>query len=89
MSDDANVISMAEKAKNGTMQTPEQALRDCISLVGEKGAFKEGKKLLVLALDDTAGNFSVSFVQAGMKMSECVALCEVAKTIFLREMEYI
>lgn len=89
MSDERNVISLAEKAKNGAMQTPKQALEDCISNIGEKGAFKEGKKLLVLALDDTSGNFSVSFVQAGMKMSECVTLCEVAKTIFLREMEYI
>ena len=80
---------LGQKAKNGKMLTPEMTLKECLNDIGKRGAFKNGKKLLVLALDDTEGKFSVSFSQAGMKMSECIALCEVGKTIFLTEMEYI
>jgi hypothetical protein len=87
MSDD-KVISMANKTGNAMMQTPEQALQVALTDIGKHGAFKEGKKLLILALDDNE-QYSVSFIQAGMKMSECLTLCEVAKTIFLTKMEYI
>lgn len=41
------------------------------------------------SIDDTQENYSISFIQGGMKMSECVGLCETAKAIFLREMNYI
>lgn len=84
-----NVISLSKHSNNGAMRSPEECLRDCIEDLGRRGAFEKGKKLLVLALDDTEGQFSVSFAQAGMKMSECVALSEVAKAIFLREMNYV
>jgi len=88
MSDD-NVISMADKTQNGTLQSPEQALQDALKDIGKHGAFKNGKKLLILALDDDDGQYSVSFIQAGMKMSQCLTLCEVAKTKFLAEMGYL
>jgi glucan biosynthesis protein len=86
MNDD--VISMANKMNDGSFHTPKQALEEAISEIGKSGAFKEGKKVLVLALDDNGG-YNISFIQAGMKMSECVSLCEVAKTLFLGEMDYI
>ena len=86
---DKKILSMAEKTNNSSMQTPEQALNQCLKFIGKEGAFKNGKKLLVLALDDTDGNYSVSFVQSGMKMSECVALCNVAKAFFMNEMGYV
>ncbi len=84
----SDVVSLADKYNNGTLHSPEQALNDALKCLGEDGAFKEGKKLLILALDDTDG-FNVSFIQAGMKMSECISLCEVSKTLFLSEMEYL
>lgn len=88
MSDDT-VISMADAACDGTLQTPEQALQDAFKYIDKQGAFKNGKKLLILSLDDTEGNYTISFIQAGMKMSECLTLCDVAKTLFLTEMNYI
>ncbi|OEU65363.1 MAG: hypothetical protein BA863_01810 [Desulfovibrio sp. S3730MH75] len=54
-----------------------------------EAAFKDGKKLLVLALDEGDGSeYSISFIQSGMRMSQCLALCEAAKTLFLDEMGY-
>ena len=85
----SDVISMAEKTNDGTMRSVEDALKDALSMIGEEGAFEKGKKVLILGLDDTNENFHVSFVQGGMTMSQCVALSEVAKTLFLREMGYI
>lgn len=88
MTDDV-VVSMAEVTGNGMQQSPEQALQDALDYVGERGAFKSGKKLLVLALDDNEGIYHVNYIQAGMRMSECLALCRVAETLFLSEMNYI
>jgi len=83
------VISLSEKTNNGSMWSPEDCLRQCLDDIGKRGALKGGKKLLVLSLDDSDGNYSTSFVQAGMSMSQCLTLCEVAKTTFLKEMKYI
>lgn len=83
------IISMAEKADDAAFQSPEQTLEISLNDIGKYGAFKNGKKLLVLCLDESEGNYSISFNQAGMKMSECVSLCEVAKIIFLEQMGYI
>ena len=88
MSDD-KVIRIAEALDDAKKLTPEQALDIARRDIGKREAFKDGKKLLILALDDTDGGYSVSFVQAGMKMSECNNLCDIASTIFKREMGYI
>lgn len=85
---DSNILSMSEKTKNANFSSPEEALQDALNELGKKGAFKNGRKLLILALDDTEQNFQVSFIQAGMKMSECVAVCDVAKNIFKQNMGY-
>ena len=82
------VASMADFTCNGTMQSPEQALQSALEDIGKEGALENGKKVLILALDDD-GCYNTSFYQAGMKMSQCLALCEVMKVRFLQEMEYI
>ena len=84
------VVSMADMTGDGTFASPRQALEDAINSIGKEdcGAFKEGKKLLILVLDDEGDLYDTSFIQAGMKMSECLALCEVAKQVFLEEMGY-
>lgn len=88
MSND-NIINMANATGDGTLQSPKHALEDALKSIGEHGAFKSGKKLLILALDEGDGDeYSISFIQAGMRMSQCVALCEAAKTVFLDEMGY-
>lgn len=83
-----NVESMAKRVNNGMMQSPKAALEDALNSIGKKGSFKKGKKLVVLCLDDSDGQYKVSFIQAGMRMSECVALCDVSKSMFLDEMGY-
>ena len=86
----SNLISLADRLDDSTFTTPEMTLRDSIEDIGERGAFKEGKQLLVLALDRGDGDmYSISFRQAGMNMSECITLCEIAKTIFLTDMNDI
>lgn len=80
---------MAKAANDGSIQSPRQALEDAIDSIGKDGAFKNGKKILILALDDTDDNFNVNFIQAGMRMSECLSVCEAAKAIFLDQMNYI
>ena len=88
MSND-KLVKLADKTNNGFMSTIEDSLKDALKATGEKGAFANGKKVLILALDDRDENYSISFIQGGMKMSECVGLCETAKIIFLSEMNYI
>ena len=88
MSDD-KVVSMAEKMDDARLWTPKQALEDALNDIGVRGAFENGKKILIIALDESDGQYETNYIQAGMSSSECVALCEIAKTIFLREMNYI
>lgn len=83
------VESMSKASGNALMASPEEALKDAIETIGECGALEQGKKVLILALDDTQDNFSIGFFQAGMRMSECLAVCETAKSIFLKEMGYL
>ena len=84
-----NVIDLSEKTGDAGMRSQKQALEDALSEIGKRGAFENGKKLIVLALDDSDGQYSVSYVQAGMRMSECITLCEIAKSVFLKEIGYI
>lgn len=83
------VVNLGDVTGNAVMSSPEQALKDALNHVGKNGAFENGKKVLILALDDSDNDYSISFVQAGMKMSECLALCEVAKAVILEQMNYI
>lgn len=88
MSND-KILSMTKATGDGTLQSPKQALEDALESIGECGAFKGGKKILILALDEGTGDeYSISFIQAGMQMSQCVSLCEIAKAMFLDEMGY-
>ena len=75
-----SVESLSEHTNNGKLRSPEQCLKECLEHIGELGALKDGKKILVIALDDTKENYQMNWYQAGMKMSECISVCEVAKT---------
>ena len=83
------VVSFAQAIGDGTKHSPEMALNDALEdIVKGSGAFKNGKKLIVICLDDTEDNYDISWIQAGMSMSECLALCDVAKARFLSQMGY-
>ena len=79
-------ISLAKRTNDGTKWSIEDALKQALEEVGKRGAFEKGKKILIIALDESDG-YSINWIQSGMKMSECLALCEVAKTQFLTEYE--
>lgn len=78
-----NVISLADKTSDGTKWTPVDALRDMIKDI-ESGE-RHATKVLILRLDDT-DEYDVGFTQAGMSMSQCLALLEVAKQVVLEQM---
>jgi hypothetical protein len=84
----SNITHIGDIKKDGTLYTPEQTLQYAIDDIGKNGALKNAKKLLVLCLDDMDNGYSVSWYQCGMKMSECLALCDIGKTKFKEEMEY-
>ena len=55
-------------------------MEDCLENdIGKRGAFIEGKKLIVIGLDDNDDKYTWSFNQAGMSASEMVALLEIVK----------
>lgn len=83
------VTQISSKSGDASMMSVEGALMDALAEVSTpdtNSAFHKGKKCLILCLDDDDNEYTVSFFQAGMKMSECVALCEVVKTDFLTRM---
>jgi len=80
------IINLGIEANNGKMMSPIDQLKEAIADI-EAGHI-DPDQILILSVN-TKDQFSVNFHQAGMKMSECLALCEVAKTIFLTQMDYI
>lgn len=86
--EDCKVVSMAKVSGSGMRQSPQGALEDALADLGKRGAFKDGNKILIIALDDNDGQFRISWIQAGMRMTDCISLCEVAKTSFLDAMGY-
>ena len=80
------VSYLSDKTRNGDHWTVQQMLQDALDTPpGPEGNFD---KALFVKLDSNNGDYTVGFSQAGMSMSECLALIEVVKTIFLREMGY-
>lgn len=84
----SDVINISDHSGDGGMQSPVMCLEAAVKDF-DGGVLQDYKKVLILALNDNDGEYSVKFMQAGMKMSQCMALSEVAKTIFLTEMGYI
>lgn len=82
----ADITHIGDFKEDGTLYTPEQILQSAIDDIGKDGALKKGKKLIIACLDDTEDNYRVSWYQCGMKMSECLTLCEITKSKFLDEM---
>ena len=74
------MINLATELQDGTKQSPETCLRDCLENdIGKERAFKSAKKLIIIALDDTEGQYDTSWNQAGMKVSEIISLLETVK----------
>ncbi len=82
----SNVVNLADRLNDGRMASPEQAAADFLARIEAKEIVPT--KILCLALNTEDGQYHVSFSQAGMSCSEMIALLEVAKSIFLKEMGY-
>jgi hypothetical protein len=80
------IAYISDKTQNGDHWTVQQMLQD--ALEDETIINGEFDKALLIKLDAKNGNYTVGFSQSGMSMSECMALIEVVKTMFLREMGY-
>lgn len=78
------VILMANKKDNANLWTPEQALEDALSEI--KSGKHNPTRVLIITLDDSDNKFEPHFYQSGMKATECLALLEVGKIMFLKEM---
>lgn len=80
-------ISMAEYADDARRWSVEQMLEHALEDV--RGGKRTANKAVLLWLADNKDNYDVGFIQAGMNASEMLALVEVAKTLFLSEMQYL
>lgn len=87
-----NTEYMAIIKENGLLWTPKDALTDVLNNnIGKTGAFKKGKKILIIGLDDTNNkelNYDISFVQAGMHITEMISLIDIFKTILIKDMGF-
>jgi len=82
-----NLTNLSDKSQSSLHTSPEQALREALKDVGEVGALKKGRKVLILALDDSDG-YSISQYCAGLKNSECVALLNIAAKSIITDIGY-
>ena len=74
------IKSIGYLKNDATLISPVDCLRDCLENdIGKREAFIKGKKLIVIGLDDADDEYQWSFNQAGMSISEIVALLEIVK----------
>lgn len=78
----SKISYLAHEVSNGDRWTVEQMLQDELEDLGDYN------KALLLKLNDKDGDYDVTFTQAGLSMSQCLALLEVIKTVILKEMGY-
>ena len=84
------IVKLADRSNSATLWSPKDALEDALSTIESEvpNAFTEGNKILIIALDDSNEQYKITWIQAGMKHSECMALCEIAKSEFKSSMNY-
>jgi hypothetical protein len=82
----SGVIRLDKKAGTSN-RTVKQLLSDELS-EWEEWEDSPPNKAIILYLSDSGGNYTVRWSQAGMKMSECISLCEIGKDRFKEEMGY-
>ncbi len=82
-----SISYLADEKSDSNSWSVEQMLASALSDIqkGERAA----TKAIVLFLDDSDEQYNVGFNQSGFRMSEAIALIEVAKITFLREMGHL
>ena len=79
-------VTRLDKVRGTSARSVKQLLEDELEELPEREL--NPNKALVLYLNDTNGQYGINWSQGGMRMSECLALCDIAKGLFKREMEY-
>jgi hypothetical protein len=82
------ITNIVDKTNSTLSCSPEMTLRDALADIGKHRALKKGKKILIVALDDTDSiddDVNITWYQAGMKEMELISLLEVAKSLFIKE----
>ena len=83
-----NVVHISKFSNNGELRGPKELLEDALAKVND-GVFDGMSKMIVLTVDESDDQYKVYWMQSGMKMSECITLCEIAKIDLLQKMNYI
>ena len=80
---------LASKCGNGKTTTPTQMLQEVLERIEKKeSVYGTATKAIVILLDDSDSEYPYASVwhQAGMTMSQCVALCAVTQQKFFDQM---
>lgn len=78
------LLKLSEKSNNAAHSTVRDKLFEALGdLERGEGTISKANKVLIISLDNTNDMYNYSFYQAGMSMSECIALVEVIKDEFL------
>ena len=77
---------LADKTGNSSDWTVPQMLQD--ALADETIIDGTYDKAVLIRLNDKNGDYNVGFSQAGLSMSECISLAEIAKDLFKEQMGY-
>lgn len=76
----SKITKLGYLKNDAKLLTPTDCIQDCLENdIGKRGAFKEGKKAIIIGLDDNNNNYTWSFNQAGMTATEIIALLEIVK----------
>lgn len=83
----SKVSYLADKTGNGksdwtVIQMLQDALDDETILDGTYD------KAVLIRLNNKDGDYNIGFSQAGLSMAECIALVEIAKNLFKKQMGY-
>mgnify|MGYP005803625425 CR=1 FL=1 len=79
-------MQIAERSRDSFMVNPEVMLRDVLADL-ESGKLRT-KKLLLIVIDDTDGNYVVGFRSSQLKCSEILAAADILKSMMRRLMGY-
>jgi len=80
------LVKISEKAQNSCAWSPSDALEDALKDISEKN--RDPSDSLVILLDRRDGKYKINWYIAGMSISEVIALLEISKQEFFKEMGF-
>lgn len=87
-----NVVSLAQFSNNGSIRTVDQTLLQALEYretPEDVEIIGTANKVMVVFLDDADGGYRVSWMQGGMRLSECISLLRVAEVTLLKSMNIL